>query len=52
MLGDGPVVPRRLHPVVLRLTDGVRVVAWARDAEGLRAALSELLAARPAKRTS
>ena len=36
VLGDGPVVPRRLTPVVLRLTDGTRAVAWARDAAGLR----------------
>jgi hypothetical protein len=43
VLGDGPVVPRRRTAVVLRLSDGVRVVAWARDAEGLRAALTELL---------
>ena len=43
VLGDGPVVPRRRTPVVLRLSDGVRVVAWARDAEGLRTALTEAL---------
>lgn len=43
VLGDGPVVPRRRKPVVLRLSDGVRVVAWAHDAEGLRAALTDLL---------
>jgi hypothetical protein len=46
VLGDGPVVPRRLSPVVLRLSDGTRAVAWARDAEGLRRALEDLLRSR------
>ena len=46
VLGDGPVVPRRLQPVVLRLTDGTRAVAWARDGDGLRAALEDLLRTR------
>jgi hypothetical protein len=48
VLGDGPVVPRRLSPVVLRLTDGTRAVAWARDGAGLRRALEDLLRARAA----
>ncbi len=43
VLGDGPVVPRRHGPVVLRLSDGTRAVAWARDADGLRRALEDLL---------
>ncbi|PVZ10091.1 DUF3093 family protein [Actinomycetospora cinnamomea] len=46
VLGDGPVVPRRFGAVVLRLTDGTRAVAWARDAAGLRRALDDLLRAR------
>ncbi|GAA4942144.1 hypothetical protein GCM10023204_59730 [Actinomycetospora succinea] len=48
VLGDGPVVPRKLSPVVLRLTDGTRAVAWARDGAALRAALEDLLRARAA----
>lgn len=48
VLGDGPVVPRRTSPVVLRLTDGTRAVAWARDGAGLRGALEDLLRARTA----
>ncbi|MEJ2888399.1 DUF3093 family protein [Actinomycetospora aeridis] len=48
VLGDGPVVPRRLAPVVLRLSDGTRAVAWARDGAGLRRALEDLLRARAA----
>jgi hypothetical protein len=46
VLGDGPVVPRRHGAVVLRLTDGTRAVAWARDADGLRRALEDLLRTR------
>ncbi|WP_433783899.1 hypothetical protein ACQPX6_27460 [Actinomycetospora sp. CA-101289] len=46
VLGDGPVVPRRHGPVVLRLTDGTRAVAWARDAGALRGALEDLLRSR------
>ena len=46
VLGDGPVVPRRHGPVVLRLSDGTRAVAWARDADGLRRALEDLLRTR------
>ncbi|MDD7965938.1 hypothetical protein [Actinomycetospora lemnae] len=48
VLGDGPVVPRRLQPVVLRLSDGTRAVAWARDGAGLRRALEDLLRTRAA----
>lgn len=48
VLGDGPVVPRRFTPVVLRLSDGTRAVAWARDGAGLRRALEDLLRARAA----
>jgi hypothetical protein len=46
VLGDGPVVPRRHGPVVLRLCDGTRAVAWARDPDGLRRALEDLLRTR------
>lgn len=46
VLGDNPAVPRRYGAVVLRLTDGARAVAWARDGDGLRRALEDLLAAR------
>ena len=46
VLGDGPVVPRRLTPVVLRLSDGTRAVAWARDGAALRQAIGDLLRAR------
>lgn len=46
VLGDGPVLPRRTSPVVLRLSDGTRAVAWARDAAGLRRALEDLLRTR------
>lgn len=46
VLGDGPVVPRRFTPVVLRLSDGTRAVAWARDGAGLRQALEDLLRSR------
>jgi hypothetical protein len=48
VLGDGPVVPRRATPVVLRLSDGTRAVAWARDGAGLRRALEDLLRSRAA----
>jgi hypothetical protein len=48
VLGDGPVVPRRLTAVVLRLSDGTRAVAWARDGDALRQAIADLLRARAA----
>ena len=48
VLGDGPVVPRRCQPVVLRLRDGTRAVAWAGDGAALRRALTDLLTARSA----
>lgn len=39
VLGGGQSVPRRYTAVHLKLTDGSRVLAWARDGDGLRAAL-------------
>ncbi|WP_113695722.1 hypothetical protein [Amycolatopsis albispora] len=39
VLGGGPAVPRKFDGVPLRLDDGSVVLAWARDAEKLRAAL-------------
>ncbi|MGH3628657.1 MAG: hypothetical protein ACRDRL_14635 [Sciscionella sp.] len=39
VLGGGYSVPKRYHPVALLLTDDTTAVAWARDAEALRAAL-------------
>lgn len=47
-LGDHAAVPRRHGSVVLVLTDGARRIAWARDADRLRAALTSLIAARTA----
>jgi hypothetical protein len=44
--GDHPAVPRHLGVVVVTLDDGTRRAAWARDAEGLHAALGRLLAER------
>ncbi|MEJ2868484.1 hypothetical protein WCD74_11965 [Actinomycetospora sp. OC33-EN08] len=44
--GDHPAVLRHLGVVVVTLADGTRRAAWARDAEGLYAALSAVLAAR------
>jgi hypothetical protein len=44
--GDHPTVPRHLGVVVVTLDDGTRRAAWARDAEGLHAALNGLLAER------
>lgn len=38
-LGDLSGVPRRRTPVGLRMADGTLVRAWARDGDGLRAAL-------------
>lgn len=40
-LGDLSGVPRRRTAIGLRLTDDTLVRAWARDGDGLRAALSE-----------
>lgn len=44
--GGHPSVLRHLGVVVVTLDDGTRRAAWARDADGLYAALSKLLAAR------
>lgn len=42
-LGELSEVPRRRTAIGLRLTDGELVRAWAKDAEGLRAALTAAL---------
>jgi hypothetical protein len=42
VLGGGWTVPKKFTEVPLRLTDDTVVVAWARDPEALRAALSEV----------
>lgn len=39
VLGGGFTAPRKYGEVTLRLDDGSRVLAWARDAEQLRTAL-------------
>ena len=44
--GDHPSVLRHLGVVVVTLDDGTRRAAWARDAEGLHAALATVLAER------
>ncbi|HEY2221783.1 hypothetical protein [Actinomycetospora sp.] len=44
--GGHPTVPRHLGVVVVTLEDGTRRAAWARDADGLHAALSRVLADR------
>ena len=46
VLGGGWSVPRKFTEVPIKLTDGSTVLAWARDGEALRAALSRLLATR------
>ncbi|HEX2130325.1 MAG TPA: hypothetical protein VHH15_02115 [Actinophytocola sp.] len=43
VLGGGWTVPRKTEAVPLRLTDGGVVLAWARDDDGLRDALSRLV---------
>lgn len=40
VVGDLSGVPRKRTPIGLRLSDGAVVRAWARDGDGLRAALS------------
>ncbi len=45
-LGEHPTVPRHVGVVVVTLDDGVRRAAWARDADGLHAALATLLTER------
>ncbi|MCD2186023.1 hypothetical protein [Actinomycetospora soli] len=44
--GDHPSVLRHLGAVVVTMDDGTRRAAWARDADGLHAALSSVLAER------
>ena len=44
--GDHPTVPRHVDVVVVTLDDGTRRAAWARDPEGLHAALGRVLAER------
>jgi hypothetical protein len=44
VLGGGWSVPRKFTEVPVKLTDGSTVLAWARDGDALRAALSRLLA--------
>ncbi|HVK22208.1 MAG TPA: hypothetical protein VM677_12700 [Actinokineospora sp.] len=46
-LGGGWTVPRKTDEVPLELDDGTTVLAWARDAAGLRAALSSLVESTP-----
>jgi hypothetical protein len=43
VLGGGWTVPRKLAEVPVRLDDGTVVLAWARDGEGLRGALADLV---------
>jgi Protein of unknown function (DUF3093) len=45
VLGGAWVVPKRFTGVPLRLSDGSRVLAWAKDADALRAAIGRLLSA-------
>lgn len=47
VLGGGWSVPRKFDEVPVRLADGTVVLAWARDGEGLRAALQGLVGPRP-----
>jgi hypothetical protein len=44
VLGGGWTVPRRFTGVPVRLDDGHTVLAWARDGDGLRAALHGVVA--------
>ncbi|HEY2194485.1 MAG TPA: hypothetical protein VGH76_19615 [Actinomycetospora sp.] len=44
--GDHPTVPRHVGVIVVTLEDGTRRAAWARDADGLHAALGRVLAQR------
>lgn len=46
VLGGGWSVPRKFTEVPVKLGDGSTVLAWARDGDALRAALSRLLATR------
>jgi len=47
VLGGGFAVPRGFTGVPLRLVDGRVVVAWARDGDGLRAALESVTGPAP-----
>jgi hypothetical protein len=47
VLGGGFAVPRKFTGVPLRLVDGKVVVAWARDGDGLRAALESVIGSAP-----
>ena len=47
VLGGAWTVPRKFDEVPVRLDDGTVVLAWARDAEGLRATLNGLVGSRP-----
>lgn len=46
VLGGSWSVPRKFTEVPVKLTDGSTVLAWARDGDALREALSRLLATR------
>lgn len=50
VIGGSWIVPRGTTAVPLRLDDGSTVLAWARDAEALRAALRRLVGAAPPDR--
>jgi hypothetical protein len=43
VLGGGWTVPRKYDELPLRLDDGTVVLAWARDGEALRSALSRVV---------
>jgi hypothetical protein len=47
VLGGGWTVPRKFAEIPLRLDDGTAVLAWARDADGLVAALRGLVEPKP-----
>jgi hypothetical protein len=50
VLGGGWTVPKKFTELPLRLTDDTVVVAWARDADALRAALLPLVGSWQAER--
>ena len=52
VLGGGWTVPRKYDELPVKLDDGTVVLAWARDVEALRAALSELASANQPKKDS
>lgn len=45
VLGGGWSVPRKYEELPIRLTDGSVVLAWARDVDSMKAALSTLISA-------